>query len=57
MVVRAWLFQISLALVDVRASQAAKHPRRVCIAMTADTVHPAHGAAIVEVEKDESGEN
>ena len=25
--------------------------------MTLDKVHPAHGAAIVEVEKDESGGN
>ena len=30
-------------------------PSRVCIAMTLDTVHPAHGAAIVEAEKDEGG--
>src|SRR6202007_2093151 len=32
-------------------------PRRVRIVMTLDKVHPAQGAAIVEVETDESGGN
>jgi hypothetical protein len=32
-------------------------PKHARIAITPDTVRPAHGAAIVEVEKDESGGN
>lgn len=45
------------SLLDVGPLKQQNIPRRVRIAMTADTVHPAHGAAIFEVEKDESGGN
>jgi hypothetical protein len=33
----------------------ASPPKYARIAMTLDTVHPAHGAAIVDVERDEAG--